>query len=367
MQEKVMDIIIYGIGLNCKKIIERAKEYDNVNILGLADSYKKENPWKIPMINIKNCKEKYRDIPIIISICDQEQVLKVYYKLHKLGYTNIYRFLNKTYCWNHDLLQGECIKIENIGVNWLPLLVMHAANHCNLNCKYCSNFSPLFKNEFPDYEQNMKDLEKIKELLGGVLEFNLIGGEPLLNPHIIDYIIGIKERLPAISIRILTNGLLIPTLDHIILKKFHDHDITILISEYKPTHKLINKITEKLETFKIDYCLIGYDIKSRFYKIISLSEDSIYPHECISKICVTVGGGKIARCPTLFYLEKLNSKFRLNLPDEGILTLNNFVNGSDLKEQLAKQVPLCKYCIKKEVLWSQCDREVKLEDFVEIE
>ena len=48
-------------------------------------------------------------------------------------------------------------------------------------------------------------------------------------------------------IQIVTNGLLIPKLDAGILKTLHDNDIVVSISEYLPTHKIINQIIRKLE------------------------------------------------------------------------------------------------------------------------
>lgn len=359
-----MDIIIYGIGANCEKVIKKIKEYNYFRLLGLADSYKNENQWGIPMIDVEMCVEEYKNVPVVISIVDPQLVLQVYYKLQSLGYMNIYRFLRKDYCWNSDFFQGSCVKLENIGKCWLPRLEMHAANHCNLNCKCCTHFSPLFDNTLPDYEQSMSDIKKLKRLIGGTLEFNLIGGEPLLNPNISDYIIGIRENLSITTIYIITNGLLIPKLNEDTLRCFHDNNVIVSVSEYKPTHRIIDKIRMKLEDFQVDYVIKSS--KDIFYKPLTLSEHGTYMHDCLAPACVNVGNGKIARCPMILHLDKLNTRFGLKLTEEGVFDLDEFKDGFDLKNRMTKEYPLCRHCVKNEVLWGQCGGEIKVEDFVEL-
>lgn len=362
-----MEIIVYGTGKRCGKLIALVDRYMDLQIIGFADSYKKENQWGLPMVNLVEDKDKYIDTAIVISMSIPLQVLQVYTELQALGYKNIYRYLGKTYCWNKDFFQGECIRLEGIGEHWMPRIEMHAADHCNLNCKCCTHFSPLTEKQFPDYGQSMADLAKLKKLIGGTLEFNLLGGEPLLNHELPEYIKGIRENIETKSIFVITNGLLIPTLDESVLRSFHEYNVIVSISAYEPTNKIIEKIKDRLEKLQVDYVLAGYELKNKFYKIISLSKNSIYPHECISQLCVNVRNGKIAKCPTLLYLDKLNKRFGLDLPDEGIFQLDEFNGGLDLKQKLEKTVPLCAHCIKKEVVWKQCGRKIEVEDFVEIE
>lgn len=359
-----MDIIIYGIGTNCEKVIKKIKKYSNFKLLGLADSYKNENQWGIPMIDVEVCVEEYKNVPIVISIRNPQRILQVYYKLKSLGYMNIYRFLDKDYCWNSDFFQGNCVKLENIGKCWLPRLEMHAANHCNLNCKGCSHFSPLFDDILPDYAQCMSDIKRLKGLIEGALDFNLLGGEPLLNPNLSDYVIGIRENLSITAIYVITNGLLIPKLDEDTLRCFHNNNVIVFVSEYEPTRRIIDKIKMKLEDFQVDYIINSN--KDKFRKPLTLSEHDIDMQECPAPTCVNVGNGKIARCPMILYADKLKTRFGLEITGGGVFDLDDFKDGFDLKNRLMREFPLCRHCVKNEVVWSQCGREIKVEDFVEL-
>jgi hypothetical protein len=58
-------------------------------------------------------------------------------------------------------------------------------DHCNLNCKGCTAFSPVAEEKFMDVNMFERDCERLAELTGGKIELiDLLGGEPLLHPKI---------------------------------------------------------------------------------------------------------------------------------------------------------------------------------------
>ena len=79
--------------------------------------------------------------------------------------------------------------------------------------------------------------------------------------------------------------------------------------------------------------------------------------------CITISDGKIARCPTLMYISKFNVYFGQDLPTEGIYSIEEYTDGATLLEDMKKEVPLCRHCIKCDMDWSVCDKEIKIEDF----
>ncbi len=56
--------------------------------------------------------------------------------------------------------------------NVLPKLETHLVDHCNLNCKGCSHFSPLSSPNFADYNQFTKDLTRLSELFKALVHKN---------------------------------------------------------------------------------------------------------------------------------------------------------------------------------------------------
>ncbi|MDR0723938.1 MAG: 4Fe-4S cluster-binding domain-containing protein, partial [Endomicrobium sp.] len=64
---------------------------------------------------------------------------------------------------------------------------IHVTDHCNLNCKSCSHFSPLAQERYLDLNQFQNDCKRLALLTNGKLEdIIFLGGEPLLHPNLGD-------------------------------------------------------------------------------------------------------------------------------------------------------------------------------------
>jgi len=215
----------------------------------------------------------------------------------------------------------------------------------------------------PDFDSRMSDVKELKRLFTHIAVFYILGGEPLLNQQLEEYICGIKGLLPETSIVLVTNGLLLTSISENILQCIRDNKIVISISEYEPTHRIMDKIKARLCEFGIMYQIRAYDSKQKFNKPLSLKEDTIYKHKCISNGCVNIYEGKIAKCPTLMYIDYFNETFHTNLPNEGIVDLSAARHGRDLLEKLKQDVPLCRHCIEYAMPWSRCGKKINVHDF----
>ena len=85
-----------------------------------------------------------------------------------------------------------------------PRLWMYTNFHCNLACSYCSVASS------PQARKRSLGLERVKQLVDeavveGFTEIYLTGGEPFLEPDIVDMVLYATERLDVV---LLTNGML---------------------------------------------------------------------------------------------------------------------------------------------------------------
>ena len=79
--------------------------------------------------------------------------------------------------------------------------------HCNLNCKGCDHFAPVAAPDFMPIDVFAKDMKQIKRLfchMNG--EFRLLGGEPLMNPDIVQFIEIARSNLSKAKIYVSTNG-----------------------------------------------------------------------------------------------------------------------------------------------------------------
>lgn len=356
-------IIIFGAGNIGKKLIKEIERTGKVIIEGFADNAENAILEGYSKIDIND--KKYIDLDVIIAVSiDTPYFLEeIYNQLRRLGYKNIFWY-NGTNYYGKDNEQFGNIRLvscQNWGDNILAYVEMHIVDYCNLNCKACTHFSAIFPTEIPDLNKRCNGLEKLAKLFSHIVILRIMEGEPLLNPELGKYIQRIRKILPQTEIALVTNGLLIPKIDIEILKCIKENNIIVHISGYQPTLKIIKTIINKLEKYKVEY-VISDEVKT-FVKPLSLSENSIYKRCCSFNDCTNIYEEKIARCPALMYIDKFNEVFNTNLPNEGIMRIDDFSSGVELLKKLREEVPLCKHCVENIVEWSVCEKDVKLEDF----
>lgn len=358
-----MNIYVYGTGKIGSKIEERLAQY-NLELTGYIDSYKTGKFKDKPIVKAGNLSA---DDYVIISVLNTSSIMDIYSTLRDCGIKNIYWYYDALCSWDEnnrkDFFREQCHDLTNWGRLIMPHIELHISDKCNLNCKGCSHFSPLYDEINAVYEDKLSDIRKIKALFDNIFRIDILGGEPLLNHELSKYIIGLREELPDTFIQIYTNGLLLPGLDDSVMQLIHDNNIGVSISEYAPTHKMIDKITDRLNQFQIRYHIAEYDDKQVFNTPISTSPDSKYPKMCISDGCITVDNGRISRCPTLMYISKFNEYFNQNLPTDGIYNIDDYSDGYMILEDMKKDIPLCKHCIKCDMKWSVCGAKKNIEDF----
>lgn len=356
-----MEIYLYGAG---KRGLEALNEYEEKEeITGFIDSAKGGNIEGIHIYSLSDIINL--NAQIIITPLNDKIVVEIYNDLRKRGFCNIYRFVPDWKAQKSGKFIDRCCEyIGDWGDTILCQVEMHIADGCNLNCRGCSHFSPIFDHKvFPDFESRMQDVKKLKEKFSYIVQFSILGGEPFLNPEIARYIYSIRKVLPKTNLLIVTNGLLIPSLELSVFKAIVDNGVKVSISEYEPTHVSIERITRRLDEYGVIYNIRSINTKQKFNKPISLNKNSMYEKLCISDGCVNIWNHKISRCPTLMYISEFNKKFGTNLPEEGTFLLDTNLSGGELLEKLDLPVPLCSYCVKNEIYWSQCGRNAELDDF----
>jgi sulfatase maturation enzyme AslB (radical SAM superfamily) len=90
----------------------------------------------------------------------------------------------------------------------LPFLETMATQACNLSCQGCTNYSDLPFKGYVKWTTAKTWIESWLERIN-ILDFGIIGGEPLLNPEIKQWLYGCRDLLPNSQLRFTTNGLLL--------------------------------------------------------------------------------------------------------------------------------------------------------------
>lgn len=358
-------VIVFGTGKQGKQLIGELEREPEIAVIGAADNYSKEQLGKYSLINISDKNNTQYDV--IISIANAKSCVRVYEQLRDLDYKSIFWYRPGAGFIQEGFGSISLIDCKNWGDCVLHQVEMHVVDWCNLNCRGCAHFSPIFEKKMPDIHQRLQDVEKLKTLFSHIALFYILGGEPLLNPQIDRYIYKIREILPETHIVLVTNGILIPKIDKKILEVIRDNRVLVDISEYEPAHEMIDRIIAILKEYEIRYHVRPYDRKLKFNKPLSLSDKSVHKWKCLSTRCVSIYEGKVARCPTLMYIKRFNEVFQRDLPDEGIIDLNDVSNGKDLLNLLERDVPLCRHCIECEIPWSRCSTDISVEDFAVID
>lgn len=360
----LQQVYIFGPGRSGKVACERWNMYDDdgYQLVGFISTRRPAGDicMGLPVVR----PEEVDQNAVVIFCVSREDVPGLYERLWKHGVRKFFRYRDSAIPTGEtNFLSNECVRVDTCDKGTLGYVEMHVTDHCNLNCKGCTHYSPIFADNFPNLDKRLADIARLKEKVTNILVLRLMGGEPLLHPELPAFVGKVRELLPETDLRIVTNGLLIPTASDDLFEALRKNDIAVDVSEYAPTKKIRGQIEKKLSHHKIKYSIAAWDIKQAFLKPLSLSPSSKYEHFCFSNGCINLWEGKIARCPSVMYLERFNEKFGTELPGDGVYDLDTCPSGKELIQLLNQSIPLCRHCVDNRVSWEQCGRNITVEDF----
>jgi len=256
---------------------------------------------------------------------------------------------------------AETVPLYNIrnkrSKNETPLLKkieVHLAEHCNLNCAYCTHCSPIAQQGFANIEQFERDFIKLSKLTNGNIGYiKLMGGEPLLNPDIVRYMQIARNNIPKGTIEISTNGILLPQMKEDFWRACKANDIVVRISRY-PIKLDGDKIFQAARKNSVN---VLYDtVQHRAHrddvfwiqKFDVRGNRDIYEsyRNCRTKTCTFLKDGKIYNCaqiPCSQYLEK-HFDIKFSISNDDFLVLDNINNLQELLDFISHPSPFCRYC-----------------------
>ena len=90
----------------------------------------------------------------------------------------------------------------------IPFVEMMTTQVCNLSCRGCSTYSDIVHRGARPWQDAKQELVPWLDRVS-FADFGVMGGEPLINPDIRNWITGARELMPDTKIRFPTNGLLL--------------------------------------------------------------------------------------------------------------------------------------------------------------
>ena len=125
----------------------------------------------------------------------------------------------------------------------LPFLETMITQSCQLSCLGCTNYSDLKHNGYVKWTDGKRDLEQWLKRLD-IPDFGIMGGEPLINPEVRQWLIGVRELMPDSQIRFTTNGLLLEK-HWDIIELMHDlGNVSFKITAHTP--ELLEHVIDKI-------------------------------------------------------------------------------------------------------------------------
>jgi MoaA/NifB/PqqE/SkfB family radical SAM enzyme len=241
----------------------------------------------------------------------------------------------------------------------IPILHIHLTDHCNLNCRGCDNFSPLSPEIFADIAVVERDYARISELSNGqVGEIQLLGGEPLLHPQVIDFMRISREYFPQIPVKIISNGVLLLQQNEKFWEACRQYDIEIIVTKYpvKINHEDIEQRAKK-ENIKFGFYGSTAEVEKNMQCIpLDLSgkqnaRDSFLRCSSANR-CIALDNGRIYTCTTIPYVKYFNEHFNKNLTvtEADLLNIYEAKSMDEILSFLCKPMPFCRFCNQKGVI-----------------
>ena len=227
-------------------------------------------------------------------------------------------------------------------------------NHCNLNCIGCGHFSPLATEYFLPVEEFKKDCERLNYLTNGDIErMEIMGGEPLLHPSIIEIIKIARQNFKG-EINICTNGILVDKQSPEFFKVCRDNEVSIAITIY-PIKLNWQKIEELLAEYEFNLIKVGtknHDRRLWFknHRDLSGSQDieGSYSKCRWGNNCIILEHGRLATCVMPFktkYYNEYYNKDVFNIPESDSISIYECDDINEILRFLSKSVSCCRYCL----------------------
>lgn len=256
--------------------------------------------------------------------------------------------------WRGGLPAGELPRLVTAYEERTELgtIEIHAADHCNLNCKNCSMFCGLAKDErFPSYPDTRAGLLLLQKRFDHVKKFRIIGGEPLLNGELYRYVDLARELFPYTDIRVITNGILVKKMPERLKESLRRQNATLVVTQYPPLESGMFELHQFLEKEHIRHEIT--DTVKEFRKIYDLAggqdPELSFRKCCWKKECATLYGYKMATCFVPFVIHYAADAFSLSIPESGVIDLEEGLTAGEIRGRMNRSFDLCRFCASQNV------------------
>lgn len=252
--------------------------------------------------------------------------------------------------------------------DYLPYLEFHIADKCNLNCAACQHFAGLVKEEhFPDFEKFKEGFTKLHSFVSDIGRIRILGGEPLLNPDVSEYVKFVRSLYTYSELYVVTNGILLESMPESFYETMAENNAKIHLSLYPPFNEKCDEWQKYCEDRGVGFETDGKISEfSKMYTLEKTSDATKQFYSCNQANCNNYYEGKVAPCFLPFMGHYFNEYFDKNLPTGGAIDLfEDGLTTRKLKERLMTPFERCGFCVSYQPMkWRQINNPSTLDDWV---
>lgn len=244
----------------------------------------------------------------------------------------------------------------------IPGLEIHAAHGCNLRCRGCTHFSNFCDRAIVSVEEAENWMRKWTLRLRPKV-FSILGGEPGLNPHLIEFLETAACSWHGSKLQLVSNGFLLPR--HAKLPEvLSRHKIALQVSLHEDTPAYRDKlqpVQELLDHWQKEYPDIEVHWRhsyGRWRMPYRDGEGRLRPFAdddpkkayaaCREKTCTQLFEGRLWKCPEVAYCRLPGVRRRLGAEWLPFLTYEGLppnCSERELKAFFAEGAhPVCRLC-----------------------
>ena len=203
----------------------------------------------------------------------------------------------------------------------LEFLEIMLIRTCNLSCEGCTTFSDLKYKGYTTWQQGREWLEPWLNRVS-IEAVGVMGGEPLINPEIREWLSGFRQLMPNTQIRFVTNGLLLDRHWDIVdllhklgntVLKISQHVITEELSaviqriqqsyQWQPIQEFGTTRWQTTNQFKFQIAKPKVFLKTFQNQYHDMAPHNSEPHKafdmCVQKRCPLLFNGRLFKCGTI--------------------------------------------------------------------
>lgn len=350
----IINIAVWGTGVQGSflKAAFDIIQPEGIQLVCMASDIASQDKYKdgLPVKNYSELVEMYRSgqVHAVVLAVNHQFLFKESMKLATGGIYDIYYLPHYEYERNIDDFSFDMLQRIDLNLPRLDYIEYHIADHCNLNCRGCMHLSNISKPHYADIGIFMADLKRLRELFWGIDRIRLMGGEPLLNAKLGDFVRTARNVFPDTDLHIVSNGLLLNYDNNELLRTMHECNCTLDISLYPPVLKVQDRIrslcglfgvrcifTERINVFRTMFDPTG-------------GKDPAESHAaCDMKGCTFLRNGSISNCILPYLLPEYSKLMNedLGIPDNDIIDLYDpNIDGVKILERLKKPIKSCRFC-----------------------